>query len=46
MLSGLMFCALSVGASRVLLGMHYLSDVVVGALTGAMLGFAACAIVL
>jgi undecaprenyl-diphosphatase len=44
--AGLMFCALSVAASRVLLGMHYLSDVVVGALIGAMLGFAACAIVL
>ena len=34
---GLMFCALSVAASRVLLGMHFLSDVVAGAAIGAVL---------
>src|SRR6476660_3577174 len=31
---GLLFCAISVAASRILLGMHFLSDVVVGALLG------------
>ena len=37
-LSGLLFCALSVAASRVVLGMHFLSDVVVGCLIGSTLG--------
>jgi len=32
---GLLFCAVSVAASRVLLGMHFLSDVVAGAAIGA-----------
>jgi undecaprenyl-diphosphatase len=36
--AGLYFCALSVAASRVVLGMHYLSDVVAGCLIGAALG--------
>jgi len=36
----LLFCALSVAPSRIMLGMHFLSDVVVGALLGAGLGFA------
>ena len=40
MLGGLLFCALSIATSRVLLGMHFLSDVVAGALIGAMLGYA------
>ena len=35
---GLLFCAASVAASRVLLGMHFLTDVLVGALIGASLG--------
>lgn len=35
---GLLFCAFSVAASRVLLGMHFLSDVVVGGILGALLG--------
>ena len=30
----LLFCALSIAASRILLGMHFLSDVLVGALLG------------
>ncbi len=30
----LLFCALSIAASRILLGMHFLSDVVVGAILG------------
>jgi undecaprenyl-diphosphatase len=37
---GLLFCALSIAMSRVLLGMHFLSDVVVGALIGTGLGYA------
>jgi len=36
---GVMFCAISVTVSRVLLGMHFLSDVVVGALIGGSLGY-------
>lgn len=38
---GLGFCALSIAASRILLGMHFLSDVVAGALIGTSLGYAA-----
>ena len=34
---GLLFCALSVAASRILLGMHFLSDVVAGATIGTLL---------
>ena len=36
---GLLFCAFSIAASRVLLGMHFLSDVVVGSILGASLGY-------
>ncbi len=36
---GLLFCAVSVAASRVLLGMHFLSDVLAGALIGTALAF-------
>jgi undecaprenyl-diphosphatase len=39
MLPGLYFCALSVAVSRILLGMHFLSDVVAGAALGTALGF-------
>ena len=38
---GLMFCALSVALSRIMLGLHYLSDVVAGSAIGTMLGYAA-----
>ena len=38
---GLMFCAVSIAASRILLGMHFLSDVVAGAAIGSLLGYAA-----
>lgn len=43
LLAGLIFCALSVGASRVILGLHYLSDVIVGMLTGIAIGVGAFA---
>ena len=36
----LLFCALSIAASRILLGMHFLSDVVVGAVMGTGLAYA------
>ena len=36
---GLLFCAVSVAASRVLLGMHFLSDVIVGSALGVVLGY-------
>jgi undecaprenyl-diphosphatase len=38
---GLIFCALSVAASRILLGLHYLSDVVAGIAIGTAIGLAA-----
>lgn len=41
---GLYFCATSIAASRVLLGMHYFSDVVAGAALGALLGFASASV--
>lgn len=37
-LPGLLFCAVSIGISRILLGMHFLSDVVAGAAIGTALG--------
>ena len=37
----LLFCAASVAVSRVLLGMHFLSDVVAGSALGAALGYCA-----
>jgi len=40
LLVGLVFCAVSVAASRVLLGLHYLSDVLAGVLIGATIGLA------
>ena len=36
--AGLAFCALSIALSRVLLGMHFLSDVLAGAAIGWLLG--------
>jgi undecaprenyl-diphosphatase len=39
--AALIFCALSVSASRILLGMHFLSDVVAGGVMGGALGYAA-----
>jgi len=37
---GLLFCAVSVAASRILLGMHFLSDVLAGAAIGSLLALA------
>lgn len=42
---GLYFCALSIAISRVILGMHFLSDVVAGAVLGSALGYSALFIV-
>jgi undecaprenyl-diphosphatase len=39
MLPGLFFCAASVALSRILLGMHFLSDVIAGAVLGGALGY-------
>lgn len=36
-----LFCALSVAVSRLVLGMHFLSDVVAGSMMGAGIGYAA-----
>ncbi|HVW86439.1 MAG TPA: phosphatase PAP2 family protein [Bryobacteraceae bacterium] len=41
LLAGLIFCAVSVASSRVLLGLHYLSDVLAGILIGCLIGVAA-----
>ena len=46
LLPALLFCAVSIGASRVVLGMHFLSDVVAGACIGALLAAIAVHIVL
>jgi undecaprenyl-diphosphatase len=45
MLPGLLFCAVSIAASRIVLGMHFLSDVLAGAALGAILGAAAEALI-
>ena len=37
--AGLLFCAFSVAISRILLGMHFLSDVIAGASIGAVIGY-------
>ena len=38
---GLIFCAVSVAISRILLGMHFVSDVIAGGLIGSLIGLAA-----
>lgn len=45
MLPGLLFCAVSIAASRVVLGTHFLSDVLAGAALGATLGALATALI-
>ncbi len=37
--AGLLFCAVSIALSRILLGLHFLSDVLVGSALGASLGY-------
>lgn len=44
LLPALLFCALSIAASRILLGMHFLSDVLAGALLGTGLAVASHAL--
>jgi undecaprenyl-diphosphatase len=44
--SGLLFCALCVAASRILLGMHFLSDVIAGAAIGMLLAYGTTGLVL
>ena len=44
LLAPLLFCALSIATSRILLGMHFLSDVVVGALMGTALAVSSVAL--
>src|SRR5579863_6534066 len=44
LLPGLLFCAASVALSRILLGMHFLSDVLAGAALGSALGYTAAAL--
>lgn len=39
LMAGLLFCAASIATSRILLGMHFLSDVLVGSILGASLGY-------
>jgi undecaprenyl-diphosphatase len=39
LMPGLLFCAGSIALSRVLLGMHFLSDVVAGSVVGTALGY-------
>jgi len=39
MMAGVMFCAFSIAISRILLGMHFLSDVLAGAILGTAIGF-------
>ena len=41
LLAGLLFCAASIALSRILLGMHFLSDVIAGALVGSGLAYGA-----
>jgi undecaprenyl-diphosphatase len=43
--AGLLFCAVSIAVSRILLGMHFLSDVLAGAAIGAILAYTATSLV-
>jgi len=42
---GLLFCAISIALSRVLLGLHFLSDVVAGCAIGVVLGLIAASLI-
>jgi undecaprenyl-diphosphatase len=46
MLAGLLFCSISIAVSRILLGMHFLTDVLVGASIGIALGYSAALMLL
>ena len=37
--AGLLFCAFSIALSRIMLGLHFLSDVLVGSALGAVIGY-------
>jgi undecaprenyl-diphosphatase len=45
LLAGLLFCAASVAASRILLGLHFLSDVLAGSALGMALGYSAALLI-
>lgn len=45
LLASLLFCAISIAASRILLGMHFLTDVIAGAGIGGLLGYTAVALI-
>jgi undecaprenyl-diphosphatase len=45
LLAGLLFCAASVAASRILLGLHFLSDVLAGSALGVALGYSAALLI-
>jgi undecaprenyl-diphosphatase len=38
LLAGLVFCAMSIAASRVVLGLHYVTDVLAGIVIGCVVG--------
>ena len=42
---GLLFCALSIACSRILLGLHFLSDVLAGCAIGVVLGVASATLI-
>ena len=41
LIAGLLFCAFSIAISRIILGMHFLSDVIAGSMLGTILGYLA-----
>jgi undecaprenyl-diphosphatase len=45
LLAGLIFCAMSIAASRVLLGLHYLTDVLAGIALGCLIGMSMTVVV-
>jgi undecaprenyl-diphosphatase len=45
LLAGLLFCAMSVAISRILLGLHFLTDVLAGSALGAALGYIAALLI-
>ena len=45
LLAGLLFCAASVAVSRILLGLHFLTDVLAGSALGVALGYSAALLI-